>query len=191
MAVALRAPVQGLRKRFLVFVAAVAALVQACGVCPNFSVPGLGSTAQDIISMTFKVGREVERSSEFPRHGLADAFRWAVAVTQTDATALGLGCGSCGYPPQPAEIRKILALTKELEEKMQLLAAGVAEVQLMLSQNQENLGFQEKVQLKIIQRWLKHGLGEDVEGMKKRLQHESGMLQFYHKELVAEQAKSR
>ena len=128
----------------------------------------------------------MERSSKFPRHGLADAFRWAVAVTQTDATALGLGCGSCGYPPKPAEVKKILTLTKELEDKMQLLAAGVVEVQLMLSQNHEGLNFQEKVQLKIIERWLRRGLGEDIEGMKKRLHHEADMLRFYHKELMEE-----
>ena len=30
---------------------------------------------------------------------------------------------------------------------------------------QEKLGFQKKVQLKIIQRWLRQGLGEDIEGV--------------------------
>ncbi|CAE7853520.1 DENND5A, partial [Symbiodinium microadriaticum] len=179
-------PTHDARKRFLVCVAACVAWALQAPPGPNFSVPGLGSTAQDIISMTFKFGKEVERSSKFPRHGLADAFRWAVDVTQTDATALGLGCGSCGYPPKPAELRKILRLASELEDKMQLLASGVVEVQLMLSKNQDGLGFQEKVQLKIIERWLRRGLGEDIEGMKRRLQHETEMLQFFRKELVEE-----
>ncbi|CAE7484688.1 DENND5A, partial [Symbiodinium pilosum] len=113
--------------------------------------------------MTFKIGQEVDRSEQFPRHGLADAFQWAVAVTHSDATALGLGCGTCGYPPKPAEVRHILSLTEELEDKMKLLASGVAEVHSMLAETDEKLGFQKKVQLKIIQRWLRQGLGDDIE----------------------------
>ena len=35
--------------------------------------------------MTFKIGQEVDRSEQFPRHGLADAFQWAVAVTHSDS----------------------------------------------------------------------------------------------------------